>query len=476
MLFNEFRFLIFLGIVFFLYWIILKSNTSRKIMLLIASYIFYGAWDYRFLSLIAVSTLIDYFAAIKISQTETHKKKCLYVSLIMNLGLLGFFKYCNFFIDSFIQLSNFIGFHTSKTTLEIILPVGISFYTFQTLSYTIDVYRGKLPASKNLLDFSLFVSFFPQLVAGPIVKASDFIWQLQEQKKFRIEQFRIGINIFLLGFFKKVVISDNISSTVDLVFASPTEYSLSATWIGIILYSLQIYFDFSGYSDMAIGASKLFGYQLVKNFDYPYFSQNITQFRHRWHISLSNWLKEYLYISLGGNRGSQYFVYRNLLLTMLLGGLWHGAGWNFVIWGGLHGLALIIHKKWMEKKYSIFSDSFKNISIITSMIFTFYFVCLCWIFFRAQDTQTALIFLKRFCLFYSGGAKNLSYLWILVFIVPILEYLGYKLFSRWHEKFNKTFEDFIIPHWLYGPAIGMAITIMLWFSPTNNNPFIYFQF
>ncbi len=476
MLFSEFRFAVFLVAVFFLYWVVLKNNTSRKIMLLIASYVFYGAWDYRFLSLIAVSTLIDYFAAIKISHTEHYKKTWLYVSLIMNLGLLGFFKYCNFFIDSFIHFAHSIGFHPSQPTLDIILPVGISFYTFQTLSYTIDVYRGKLAPSKNLLDFSLFVSFFPQLVAGPIVKASDFIWQLQEKKIFRIKQFRIGINVFLLGFFKKVVISDNIAPIIDLVFSHTMDYSLFASWIGILLYALQIYFDFSGYSDMAIGTSKLFGYELIKNFDYPYFSQNITQFWRRWHISLSSWLKEYLYISLGGNKGSQWFVNRNLMLTMLLGGLWHGAGWNFVIWGGLHGFALIAHKLWMQKKFSLLPDSLHFISIIISTLFTFYFVCVCWIFFRAQDTQTAMILLQRFCLFESGGLKNISSLWLLVFIVPALEYIGFKLFSWWHTKYKKTFEDFIIPHWLYGPAVGIAIGCMLLFSPTNNTPFIYFQF
>lgn len=347
MLFNSIEYLIFLPIVFVLYWFVVNKNLKfQNILLLIASYVFYGWWDYRFLSLIVFSSFLDYFVGIKLFEAIDEKKRklWLYVSLFSNLGLLGLFKYYNFFADSFAVAMQGIGWQVDDLTLNIILPVGISFYTFQTLSYSIDIYRRTLEPTKNIVSFFTYVSFFPQLVAGPIERASNLLPQIEAKRKFSRESFNEGILQIGIGLFRKVVIADNLAVYVDAVYANSELHNSSTLLLATVFYSFQIYYDFAGYSDIAIGTAKLFGFNFAPNFNFPYFSKSITEFWRRWHMSLSFWLRDYLYISLGGNRKGIKITYRNLLLTMLLGGLWHGSSWNFVIWGAIHGLFLSVEK------------------------------------------------------------------------------------------------------------------------------------
>ncbi|GAB4302914.1 MAG: MBOAT family protein [Oscillatoriaceae cyanobacterium] len=479
MIFTEFRFFWFFAIVFLVYWL-MQRNSHRKIWLLICSYIFYGAWDWRFLSLIWLSTVIDYTAGIKLANTEdaARRKKWLIVSLGANLGLLGFFKYFNFFVGSAADFMAFLGLPMQYQALKIVLPVGISFYTFQTMSYTIDVYRGKLAAVKNFRDFALFVSFFPQLVAGPIVRAADFLPQLTTAKSLATVNFRDCLVLFLVGFIKKACVSDRISVIVDQYFTAPDTYSASSAWVGVLFYAVQIYCDFSGYTDMAIATAGLLGYELCVNFDFPYFATNISEFWRRWHMSLSTWLRDYLYIPLGGNRGSKLFAYRNLMLTMLLGGLWHGAGWNFVIWGGLHGGALVLHRVWSNLKLvrswasaqnQVRSWASAQIFPFIGAILTFYWVCLAWIFFRARDFHSAISTLQSFVLFHSNGTNqlDLNLLWVFAFFV-LIHFATYR--RLWHNWWHR------IPGWSFAAFYGFAFSVALLFIAPNYAPFIYFQF
>ena len=363
MLFNSIEYFIFLPIVFVLFWSLNgKKLKYQNFFLLIASYTFYGWWDWRFLLLIILSTIVDFFVSKSIYNvnSEIIKKRLLLLSLIVNLGVLGFFKYCNFFIDTWIQFWNLDSNNVSINYLNIILPVGISFYTFQTLSYTIDVYKKKLKPTNDLLHFAVFVALFPQLVAGPIERAKNLLPQISSRKLFSFHYCKEGVMQIGVGLVKKMVIADTLSLYVDSIYASYSVHNsitlIFATWI----YAIQIYCDFSGYSDIAIGTAKLFNLSFVNNFNRPYLSASITEFWRRWHLSFSSWLRDYLYIPLGGNRNGKIKTYRNLLITMLLGGLWHGISWNFVIWGWFHGIMLSIEKYYLQNvEYSLV----KNIHI-----------------------------------------------------------------------------------------------------------------
>ncbi|CAD5919043.1 MBOAT family O-acyltransferase [Planktothrix agardhii] len=468
MLFTEFRFIVFFIIVFSVHWT-LQKNQHRKILLLLCSYIFYGAWDWRFLSLIWISTFIDYWVGIYLSKTQDNslKKKWLIFSLITNLGILGLFKYFNFFTASASQFFNFLGLPLDFPTLNVILPAGISFYTFQTLSYSIDVYQGKLKAVKNILDFALFVSFFPQLVAGPIVRASTFLPQLETARKFEQIHFKDCFILFLIGFIKKACISDRFSPIVDQFFSDPEAYTAFSAWLGVLLYTVQIYCDFSGYTDMAIATARLLGYELCINFNFPYFASNISDFWRRWHISLSTWLRDYLYIPLGGNRGGKLTNYRNLMATMVLGGLWHGAGWTFVIWGTLHGIALIIQREWSDNRLKF--SSLTQIVKLISPLLTFYWVCVAWIFFRSVDLQTALITINSFVLFQSSGAKTLSF--NLVWVLLGLAIVHYATYKHWlNYKLEK------IPNSIFAMLYGVTVAVVLMVIAPQYSAFIYFQF
>ena len=461
MLFVEPRFLLFFSIVFALYWLIPK-NKGRKLFLLGGSYAFYAAWDWRFLSLIIFSTIVDFFVGKAIENRPKIKKRYVTISLITNLGLLGVFKYFNFFADSAVDLANLFGTTLNHTTLNIILPVGISFYTFQTLSYTLDIYRGKLKAQKNFFDFALFVAFFPQLVAGPIVRAIDFLPQIETKRLWSSVPVKACLLLFLVGFFKKTVLSDNLAFTIDQVFSNPDAYTHTAIITATLLYTIQIYCDFSGYTDMAIAIAGLLGFQLAKNFHAPYLATSIIDFWRRWHISLSTWLRDYLYISLGGNRKGEIMRYRNLFLTMLLGGLWHGAAWTFVIWGAIHGLALSINHLWNKTKPFAIPKTI-------GWVFTLYTVSLCWIFFRAPDLSTALHMSKSYMFLGNAGTQSIGAGYALfIFAIFVLHAVWQK--AGLEQKIAKTSNKF------FAISLGIAIPIILLFHPIGYQPFIYFQF
>ncbi len=376
MVFNSLAFLVFFLLFFYLYWFTERkaSINWRNLLLIVGSYVFYGWWDWRFLGLIVISSAADYILGLQIHKAKSQKQRkfFLIMSLCINLGILGFFKYFNFFTESFAELITLFGFQANPSSLNIILPVGISFYTFQTMSYAIDIYRGQLTPTKNALQFFAFVSFFPQLVAGPIERASRFLPQFAEKKTFDYSKTVSGLRLMLWGFFKKIVIADNFAVLVEQIFDNPTEYSGIGILLGSVLFAFQIYCDFSGYSDIAIGLGKTMGFDLMTNFNKPYFSRSFGEFWSRWHISLSTWFRDYVYIPLGGNRVSKARRNLNLMITFLLSGLWHGANFTFLIWGFLHGLMLIIEKKvkWAGPM---------------AAPFVFVLCCLFWVPFRAES-------------------------------------------------------------------------------------------
>lgn len=401
MLFNSLTFVVFFLVVYAAYLVTQRSLRAQNLMLLAASYVFYGAWDWRFLSLIAASTLIDYTIGLRLGALQNQadaaprRKLLVTMSVAANLGLLGVFKYFNFFADSLVGLLNAVGIHADAVTLRIVLPVGISFYTFQTLSYTIDVYRGRLQPTRNLINFALFVAFFPQLVAGPIERASRLLPQLEKPRSPTVWQVDSGIFLILWGYFKKVVIADRAGLMVDQVFNNYTDHTGLILCVAVLAFSVQIYADFSGYSDIARGLSRLMGIELMVNFKLPYFALNPSDFWQRWHISLSSWLRDYLYIPLGGNRRGN--VYRNLMLTMLLGGLWHGAAWNFVIWGGFHGGILILYRRW--EKTPMHEDPWEGPHrtgvVLGKMTLMFGLTLVGWLIFRATSPEQILYFVRN---------------------------------------------------------------------------------
>lgn len=387
MIFNSITFFVFLTIVVTLYYHLAHRWQNR--MLLVASYIFYGWWDWRFLTLILISTLTDYFCGLLINKEKIRKTKLkyLWLSLFINISLLGFFKYFNFFIDNLNAVLTVMDIHIDTSTLNIILPVGISFYTFQTMTYTIDIYRGKIKPTNNFIDFALFVSFFPQLVAGPIERASRLLPQIQSKRTFQKDNILRGLQLIFWGLFLKVFVADNLGIIANNVYGnmhSTGQDYIVGTWA----FAFQIFGDFAGYTSIARGAARCLGIELMKNFNQPYFAINPSDFWRRWHISLSQWLRDYLYISMGGNRKGTFNTYLNLMLTMLLGGLWHGAAWNFVIWGGYHGSILILHRI-LKSKINIFNQD--NIFILyAKSILMFQLTCLGWVFFRAQSADHIL--------------------------------------------------------------------------------------
>ena len=475
MLFNSFIFLIFLAVVVPFYYLL--PRRYRNVFLLISSYVFYGYWDWRFLSLIVISTLVDYFVGGKLYVTESPAKRkiLLSISLIANLGLLGFFKYFNFFIDSFEVLCRTLNVRLDYVHLKILLPVGISFYTFQTLSYTIDIYRGKLKPTRSPLDFALFVAFFPQLVAGPIERAVNLLPQIARRPTPTREDFKQGFALITLGMFKKVMIGDTCGRIVDQIFASPECYNSSELMMALILFSFQIYADFSGYSNIARGTARFLGIRLMENFNQPYLSSNITEFWRRWHISLSSWLKDYLYISLGGNRRGRVRTYVNLMLTMLLGGLWHGANWTFVFWGGLHGLYLAAHKVVLgnRKPQTEFHYTTKAAFAIflVKVVATNVLVLITWLFFRAKTFGSASFFLMKFLHWESSefSAQIVTIVFTYFVVVFVLDFFEY--YYRNHA---------IV---LYlRPPVRVAVYIVVWYIillymyQAPPMPFIYFQF
>jgi alginate O-acetyltransferase complex protein AlgI len=480
MLFVEFRFFWFFLAVFAVYWS-LGRNDLRKIWLLICSYFFYACWNWKFLFLIMASSALDYFVGQMMTRSKNQRRRrgWLIMSLCANLGTIAFFKYYNFFVTSAAATLAWLGLPTNLHTLEIVIPVGVSFYTFHSMSYTIDVYRGKLKPVSSILDLACFIGFFPQMVAGPIVRASLFLPQLKTIRKFADIDQRGALVLFLIGFVKKACIADTVAPYVDRYFEAPANFTAGSAWLGVLFYAIQIYCDFSGYTDMAIASAGLLGYELPLNFRFPYFAQNISDFWHRWHISLSSWLRDYLYIPLGGNRGGRWFVYRNIMITMLLGGLWHGGAWTFVIWGGLHGLALILHRAWTHRRGVLpdVRDMQKHVPPKGPQSFagwfawllTIYWVGVAWIFFRAVDLEHAVPALRGFVLFQGGGTEQLGtrMLWVVVALAFVHWLNSRGVFSQWWRR---------LPAPVFAAGYGCAFAIVLLFIPPHYAPFIYFQF
>lgn len=482
MQFNSLDFAIFLPLVFFLYWFVVKKNLRlQNLLIVISSYIFYGWWDWRFLSLIAFSTLVDYFVGIRLGteEKERNRKILLWTSILVNLGFLGFFKYYNFFLDNFIEAFTFFGRDIKGSSLNIILPVGISFYTFQTLSYSIDVYRRKLRPTKDFIAFAAFVSFFPQLVAGPIERATNLLPQFYNKRTFDYHKAVDGMRQILWGLFKKVIIADNAAEFANLFFNNSADYSGSTLLLGAIFFTFQIYGDFSGYSDIAIGTARLFGFDLMRNFHFPYFSRDIAEFWRRWHISLSTWFRDYLYIPLGGSRGSIGTKVRNIFVIFLVSGFWHGANWTFIVWGALNAiyfLPLMLTKKNRTYLDVVAKDRiFPTGKEFVLMLGTFGLTVLAWVFFRADSVGHAVsiiseIFSSSLFTFPAFDGKREAFI-TLLFIAAFLliEWNGRKeefaianLGVTWKRPFRYAFYYTII-------------FFLIWF-PGNEQEFIYFQF
>lgn len=471
MLFNSFGFWIFFLVVLIVYQRLRRRG--QNVLLLIASYFFYGCWDWRFLGLIALSTIIDYVVALGIedSSSPAKRKLLLTVSMVANLGLLAFFKYYGFFAREFDELMRAVGAPAMLPTLSIILPVGISFYTFQTMSYTIDVYRGDCKAARNLLDFAVYVSFFPQLVAGPIERAATLLPQMLMDRRATAVDFRDGLFLVLTGMFRKIVIADNMAPLVNAIFSRDVSTLTGAdVLLGIYAFAFQIYGDFSGYSAIARGVSRWLGFDLMTNFRMPYFAVSPSDFWRRWHISLSQWLRDYLYIPLGGNRHGALLTYRNLMLTMLLGGLWHGANWTFIVWGAIHGCMLC--------GFRLLGDGVKHeaarptfLQRLPRMILMFHLVCFAWLFFRAESITQAGAMLTQLTAWGSLSPIAQTTAGMLVFFcVPLL------LMEWWFDEQHD-------PLWLtqvhWGLRTGVysyLLLMMIFFPPPVPAEFIYFQF
>lgn len=476
MIFNSFEFFVFLTIVFTLYWFVFNKNLKwQNVLLLVVSYVFYGWWDWRFLSLILFSSFIDYHCGLQIVKAKTLKirKYWLTFSMIINLGLLGVFKYFNFFSASLKDSFSAIGYEFDALTLNIILPVGISFYTFQTMSYTIDVYRNKLQPSKDPIAFFAFVSFFPQLVAGPIERATNLLPQFYKARIFNYQKAVDGLRQILWGLFKKVVVADNCAKVVNLVYDNPGDFNASSLWIAIIFFAFQIYGDFSGYSDIAIGVSKLFGFNLEQNFAMPYFSRDIAEFWRRWHISLSTWFRDYVYIPLGGSKGNTSGQIRNTLIIFIVSGFWHGANWTFIIWGMLNAfyfLPLLLMKRNRKNTNVVAENSFfPSWKELLQMTFTFFITLIAWVFFRANTITDAFYYINR--LFF-----EMEFQLPQVALRP-LAFIGFLVCVEWLNRRNE--------HGLNLDAIRMPllrwvvyflILLLILFYAAPAQEFIYFQF
>ncbi|MBU1113243.1 MAG: MBOAT family protein [Candidatus Omnitrophica bacterium] len=447
-------------------------------MLLVASYVFYGAWDWRFLSLIWISTILDYICGIKIYESIDFKKRrlFLFLSILGNLSILGFFKYFNFFAANIQKLLGLFGVSVNPNFLNVILPVGISFYTFQTMSYTLDIYRKQMKPTRKLLDFALFVAFFPQLIAGPIERAKNLLPQVLKTRKVTVEKFLEGFRLILWGLFKKVVVADRLGIYVDAVYGNVHHHSNITFILATSFFAFQIYCDFSGYSNMARGLAKVMGFDLMVNFRNPYFAKNIKEFWQRWHISLSSWLKDYLYIPLGGNRKGFLKTNRNIFITMLLGGLWHGANWTFIVWGMLHGIYIVGTKIVQAALEKIIKDKKRNniISKMLNTLITFIIVSLAWIFFRAENLNDAFYILRSIFsfpeyLFIEGVALgHITYSLMGILVVILVEYR-----SR-----NNTTGDVLqfksmVAQWA---VYYLVIFGVIFFGVYGGEQFIYFQF
>lgn len=477
MLFNSITFLVFFLTVFFIYWFPLKHKIRfQNIFILIASYTFYGWWDWRFLGLIVLSTLVDFYIGKFIDKELKSSKKKLWLTLsvLFNIGLLCYFKYYNFFIENWINAWQSIGIKTNVSTLNIILPVGISFYTFQTMSYTIDVYRNNIKHSSSLVSFAAFVAFFPQLVAGPIERASRLLPQFSKQRNFDYKFAVSGVYLIVWGLFKKVVIADSFATYVNVIFNDYEHMNSLSLMLGAIYFAFQIYGDFSGYSDMAIGMSRLLGFDIMQNFKKPYFSRNIAEFWRRWHVSLSTWFRDYLYIPIGGSKGKQIIKIRNVLVIFLVSGFWHGANWTFIFWGLLNAiyfLPLMLLNK--NRKYlNNVSINFNTSGLVNllNMTLTFILVVIAWVFFRSETIKEAFSYLSHL---FSNMHFSIQYLSIERYAIEALVLLLFFIIVEW---ISRNFEHPFVGKFkvIFLAIIVLLIIILGVYS--EHSDFIYFQF
>ncbi len=480
MLFNSVDFAIFLPIIFILYWFVFNKNLKLQNLLIVgASYYFYGCWDWRFLSLVFLSTVVDFVVGRQLASTKlpSTRKVLLWASILVNLGVLGFFKYCNFFIENFIAVFTFFDVPINGFSLHIILPVGISFYTFQSMSYTIDIYRNKLEPSNDFIAFAAFVSFFPQLVAGPIERAVNFLPQFKKPRIFEHQKAVDGMYQILCGLFKKIVIADSCAPYVEMVFNNPSDFSGSTLLIGVFLFSVQVYGDFSGYSDIAIGTGRLFGFHLMRNFAFPFFSRDIGEFWRRWHISLSTWFRDYLYIPLGGSRAGLGYSIRNVLIIFVVSGFWHGSKWTFIVWGLLNALyflpSLLRQNKRTDVGIVAQGRLFPSFREVVSMGTTFVLISFSFIFFRSENLEVVFQFIS--------GIISFS-----VFTVPAV--LPEKLFwlilglflVEWVQRHKEHALQLALPilmkpvKWSF--LLVLTEMILFHFFEGTSQEFIYFDF
>lgn len=481
MIFNSIDFAIFLPVVFILYWFVTSKNIRiQNLLIVLSSYFFYGLWDWKFLFLIFFSSIVDYTIGLKIFKEKNliRRKVFLWISVCVNLGFLFFFKYYNFFIDNFIETFSFFGYKMSSNSMKIILPVGISFYTFQTLSYTIDVYRKKLRPTEDFIAFVAFVSFFPQLVAGPIERATHLLPQFIKKRTFHYSKAVDGTRQILWGLFKKVVIADNCAEYANLIFNNSTEYSGSTLFLGAFFFTFQIYGDFSGYSDIAIGTARLFGFDLMKNFAFPYFSRDIAEFWRRWHISLSTWFRDYLYIPLGGSKGSIWVKIRNTFIIFIVSGFWHGANWTFIIWGLLNAiyfLPLLLLKNNRNNIEIVASGKlFPSFKELISIVITFILTILAWVFFRSDNVFQAFSILREI---FSESLFTIPKFHGMGGALKTLILLSCFMFIEWagrEEEFAANY--FNSKKKLLRYMVYYTLVISIFYFAGNQQEFIYFQF
>ncbi|MFQ6601638.1 MBOAT family O-acyltransferase [Flavobacterium sp. C3NV] len=477
MFFNSLAFAIFLPIVFFLYWFVFnKTKSTQNTLLIVASYYFYSCWDWRFLFLLVFSTFLDYYTGIQIEKgkSQASRKFWFWLSISVNLGFLGVFKYYNFFAASFSDLLNSVGIQASPILLNVILPVGISFYTFHGLSYVIDIYLKRIKAEYNFIDYSLFVSYFPLLVAGPIERATHLLPQVKVKREFDFEKAKEGICQIIWGLVKKVVIADTCATYANAIFDNYTSMNSFSLILGAIYFAFQIYGDFSGYSDIALGVSKLFGLDLLRNFNYPYFSRDIAEFWRRWHISLSSWFRDYLYIPLGGSKGGIWMKIRNTFIIFVVSGFWHGANWTYLAWGfinAIYFLPLLLSNSNRNNMEAIqLKFNFNSAKVIISILYTFSLTCIAWIFFRAKTITDAILYLKRMIL-----SKDFSFQYLdnERYSYELLIILGIFVLVEWN---NRTKVEPLSGKRNMLKLAFAIIAIMAFGTFSDYKEFIYFQF
>ncbi len=475
MLFNSLEYAVFLPLVFVLYWFVFNKNIrSQNLLILVCSYVFYGWWDWRFLSLILISSTVDYTVGLNLSKAERARtrKTLLMISLLVNLGLLGVFKYFNFFVDSFVDFFSLFGITLRSRSLNLVLPIGISFYTFQTLSYTIDMYRKKIKPTRDIIAFFAFVSFFPQLVAGPIERAKNLLPQFLKSRSFEYEKAKDGLRQILWGLFKKIVIADTCGEMADYMFTNYDWLSGSMLLLGVFYFAFQIYCDFSGYSDIAIGTARLFGFDLMRNFALPYFSRDIAEFWRRWHISLSTWFRDYVYFPLGGSFGGKCIRIRNIIITFTVSGLWHGANSTFLFWGFLNGVyyipLMLMNKQKTHTKIVAHGRRLPSFNDLCNMSITFFMTMIAWVFFRSESLSSAFHYLSQMCSqsLLTLPTNKRAPLLLIVFLV----------FIEWVQRDKQHPLQFTKVPLVLRWGLYYLLVFALFFFLKAERTFIYFQF